>query len=187
MHLSRRVIVGAALLAFLRGNMKTPDPAKPFPPVPAWKPSFQQPLDEVVDRLRYYTNHKRDFVVFRNGTCALVNDGLAEADAKASALDSLSKIFHFHPDMNPKHMDDGNILVLYNHPACNVVLHRIAQAHWAEIEKHHLDGLTPDEVLITPLGQNKFDDFGKQALLGRSYMFLDAQKPEILRIVRKTP
>ena len=81
-------------------------------------------------------------------------------------------------------MDDGNILVRYNHPAVNVVLRDVAQAHWAEIEKRHMDGLAPSEILITPLGQNKFDAFGKQALLGRAYMFLDAQLPEIVAIKR---
>jgi len=81
-------------------------------------------------------------------------------------------------------MDDGNILVRYNHPAVNVVLSAIAKAHWQEIESRHLDGLTPREVLMTPLGPNKFDDFGKQALLGRAYMFMDAQSPEIARLVR---
>lgn len=86
--------------------------------------------------------------------------------------------------MYPAPMDDGNILVRYNHPAVNVVLSTVAKAHWDEIDKRHLDGLTPDEVLITPLGQNKFDDFGKQALLGRAYMFIDAQSPEIIRLVR---
>lgn len=86
--------------------------------------------------------------------------------------------------MNPAPMDDGNILVSYNHLAVNVVLSAVAKNHWDEIEKRHLDGLTPDEVLITPLGQNKFDDFGKQALLGRAYMFMDAQNPEIIRLVR---
>jgi hypothetical protein len=83
-------------------------------------------------------------------------------------------------------MDDGNILVRYNHPAVNVVLRDISKAHWPEIEQRHLDGLTPDEVLITPLGQNKFDDFGKQALLGRAYMFMDAVAPEIVDIKRAT-
>lgn len=61
----------------------------------------------------------------------------------------------------------------------------IAYFHWKEIEDRHLDGLTASEVLITPLGPNKFDDLGKQALLGRAYMFMDAQAPEIIEIRRR--
>jgi len=159
-------------------------PQKGFPPVPAWRPSFAQPLDRIVDRIAYYTNGKRDFTVFKNGTCVILDDGLSDTEAKAISFKVLSDIFNYHPDMNPAPMDDGNILVRYNHPAVNVVLHDVAQAHWAEIEKRHLDGLATSEVLITPLGQNKFDDFGKQALLGRAYMFMDAQMPEIVEIKR---
>ncbi len=114
----------------------------------------------------------------------MLDRGLNDEAARSAALKTLSEIFGFHPDMNPANMDDGNILVRYNHPAVNVVLRDVAVAHWAEIEQRHLDGLTESEVLITPLGQNVFDDFGKQALLGRAYMFMDAQLPDIVRIER---
>lgn len=166
------------------GARATPAPKENFPPFPTWKPSFSQPTDAVIERISYYTNGKRDFAVFRNGTCVILEGGLSDAGAKETSLKVLAEIFGFHPDMNPSPMDDGNILVGYNHPAVNVVLSAVARAHWDEIEKRHLDGLTPDEVLITPLGQNRFDDFGKQALLGRAYMFMDAQSPEIIRLVR---
>ncbi len=160
-------------------------PQKTFPSVPTWKPSFPQPRHRIVDRVAYYTNGKSDFAVFRNGTCVILEAGLSDAEVKVHALKALADIFGYHPDMNPASMDDGNILVRYNHPAVNVVLKDIAHAHWPEIERRHLDGLTPDEVLITPLGQNKFDDFGKQALLGRAYMFMDAEAPEIVDIWRR--
>ena len=109
---------------------------------------------------------------------------MSDADAHTFALKVLSDIFNYHPDMNPAPMDDGNILVRYNHPAVNVVLHDVAQAHWSEIEAHHLEGLTESEVLITPLGPNKFDAFGKRALLGRAYMFMDAQAPVVVELRR---
>ncbi len=159
---------------------------KSFPPVPDWRPSFRQPLDRIIDRFRYYTNGKDDFAVFRNGTCAIVDRGLSDAAAAEAAGKILSKIFTFHPDMNPKPMDDGNILVFYNHPAFNVVLADVVAAHWTEIEANHQRALTPDEVLLTPLGANKFDDFGKKALFGRCYMFMDGTAPEVVRIERAT-
>jgi hypothetical protein len=157
---------------------------KSFPPVPRWRPAFQQPIEEVVDRVRYYTNQKRDFAVFKNGTCAILEPGLTLPQAESAALETLSKIFRFHPDMQPLAMDDGNVLVRYNQPACNVVLEHVARAHWAEIDSRHLDALTADEVLITPAGPNKFDEFGKKALFGRCFMFMDALAPSILRIER---
>jgi hypothetical protein len=84
--------------------------------------------------------------------------------------------------MTPNVMDDSNILIQYRYPAFTVVLTEIARAHWAEVEARHQEGLVPDEVLTTPLGQNVFDDVGKMALLGRCYMFMDAQSPRVLRL-----
>jgi len=156
-----------------------------FPPVPAWKPSFCPTPDEIVERLPYYTNEKRDFVVFENGTCAIVKDGLTDQDAADAGKEILKKIFLAHPDMKPLNMDDGNMLVQYNQPAVNIIITEITKANWPEIEARHQDGLTTDEVLITPLGRNIFDDFGKKALLVRSYMFMDAQAPNVVRVERK--
>lgn len=65
-----------------------------------------------------------------------------------------------------------------------MVLSDFAKAHWTEIERNHQDALATSEVLITPLGHNKFDAFGMMALYGRCFMFMDAQKPEVVQIVR---
>ncbi len=88
--------------------------------------------------------------------------------------------------MNPANMKDGNVLVRYNHPAYNVVLADIVQAHWAEIDENHQKALATSEYLKTPLGLNVFDDLGKKALFGRCFMFMDAQNPKVVKIVRKT-
>lgn len=156
-----------------------------FPPVPDWKPAFAQPLDDVVECYRRYTNGTRDFAVFANGTGVVLESGLSEADASARALQALAAVFNAHPDMNPMPMKDGNVLVQYKQSVINVVLASVTQAHWAEIEARHLDALATSEVLITPLGQNKFDDVGKKALFGRCYMFMDAQNPKVVRLERK--
>ncbi len=113
-------------------------------------------------------------------------DGLSESDAKKEALETVSKIFNYHPDMNPKSMDDGNILIFYNHPAYTVVLEEVANKHIDPIRKNHMKALARDEVLMTPGGPNKFDDFGMKALFGRCYFFMDAKKPEVASVIRKT-
>lgn len=162
-----------------------PPPPERLPPVPDWRPDVAQPLDEIVERLRFYTNGQRDLAVFAHGTCVILPDGLPDDDAGAYARDTLSKIYHYHPDMNPAPMKDGNVLVRYNHPAANLVLDAVAQRHWEEIERNHQRALATHEVLITPLGQNVFDDLGKKALFGRCFMFMDAQDPRVVRIARK--
>lgn len=179
----RSVIAGLAGFLGL-GAAKVAAPRPAFPPVPSWEPSFKQPRERIIDRLNYYADGKRDFVVFRHGTCVVLDDGLSDEGAKAFALKVLSDILRQHPDMIPSPMDDGNMMVRYNHPAVNIVLKDVAEANWSEIEQQHLEGLTPSEVLITPLGPNQFDTDGKIALLGRAYMFLDARDPEVAEIER---
>jgi hypothetical protein len=176
----RRSFLGGVLAIAVTGTVT----AAPSPPVPAWRPSFAQPRDRVIERIRYYSDGRRDFAVFRHGTCVVLDPGLPDVDARAASLGALSGILKAHPDMTPTPMDDGNLLVRYNHPAANVVLRDVAEAHWDEIERRHLDGLVEAEVLITPLGPNRFDAFGKQALLGRAYMFMDALAPEIVAVER---
>ncbi len=160
------------------------EPPKRFPPVPDWKPSIAQPLDQIIDRLRYYTDGQRDFAVFTNGTAVILPNGLSDEQAVSHATESLHKVFHAHPDMQPTNMKDGNILVRYNHDALNLVLQEVATANWQEIEQKHQGALATDEVLITPLGHNKFDEYGMKALFGRCFMFMDAQAPQVVRVER---
>jgi hypothetical protein len=158
---------------------------KVFPPIPAWQPPFWSNLEDTIANFQYYVDGKKDFIVFKNGTIVIIDDDLDDEQAINAAKQTLEKIFNYHPDMNPQSMDDGNILIFYNHPAYNIVFEKIAQEHWKEIDANHIKALATDEVLITPLGPNKFDDFGKKALWGRCYFFMDAQNPEVLRIMRK--
>ena len=173
------------LFSKLLGGEKPEDKPKDFPPVPVWQPDIKIPLEKIIERFRYYTDHKKDFVVLKHGTCVLVSDGLTEEQAKKEALETVSKIFNYHPDMNPKSMDDGNILISYNHPAYTVVLEEVTKQHMDSIRTNHLKALARDEVLITPAGPNKFDDFGMKALFGRCYFFMDAKKAEVFSVVRK--
>lgn len=155
-----------------------------FPPVPDWKPDIVLPLDRIAERIRFYTNGSRDFAMFKHGTVAILPDDLSDADAETHAKQALHNVFHAHPDMKPMNMKDGNILVQYNHHVASLVLADIIEQYWAEIDKEHQRALATSEVLITPLGNNKFDDFGKKSLFGRCYMFMDAQAPKVLIIER---
>lgn len=155
-----------------------------FPPVPKWQPPDWQPIERIVERFHYYRDNAGDFAVFRHGTIAEVTRGVSDKQARQQALGILQKVYLSHPDMTPQWMDDQNILVSYVHPVHNIVLTDIAQTHWAEIDRNHKNALAEGEVILTPKGQNVFDNFGKMALWGRCYMFMDAQDPEIARIER---
>lgn len=173
------------LFSKLFGRKDPDEDPKQFPPVPAWEPDIDVPLEKILDRFRYYIDDKKDFVVLKLGTCVLVADGLSDQQAAKDAVETVSRIFNYHPDMSPQPMDDGNILISYNHPY-TVVLEEIAKKHMGAIRSNHLRALARDEVLITSDGPNKFDDFGMKALFGRCYFFMDAKRPEVVRIVRRS-
>src|SRR4051812_19229602 len=83
-------------------NTKRGEPDDEFPPVPEWKPDIEVPLDQIIDRFRYYANDGKDFVVLKYGTCVIVSDGLSDDQAKREALETVAKIFGFHLDFNPR-------------------------------------------------------------------------------------
>ncbi|MCW9000361.1 MAG: hypothetical protein OQK04_16750, partial [Kangiellaceae bacterium] len=74
---------------------------KPFPPVPKWKPTFNVSVEVVLERMKYYTDNAKDIVIFRNGTSVILPDDLNDKEANQYALEVLSQIFNYHPDMNP--------------------------------------------------------------------------------------
>lgn len=134
--------------------------------------------------MRYYTDQGSDLVIFAHGTTVILPDGLTDEEAVEFAHLTLEQIVSFHPDMRPMPMDDGNMLVGYNHPAYNVVIESFVSQHMDVLRTRHLDGLAPAEVLIGPNGQNVFDEFGMKALYGRALMFMDAQVPEVVILHR---
>ena len=171
------------MIDFFKKRVK---PKPEFPPRPVWRPSIEQPLERIVERARYYYGDRFDLVFFKHGTCALAaGEPMEDAALIAYGLEVLAAVFNAHPDFDPKPMQDGNVLVTYNHPAFNVVLDDVVAENWTTIDKLHLDALATSEVLMTPLGPNVFDDFGKKALFGRCFMFMDAQEPEVVKITRR--
>lgn len=154
------------------------------PDVPTWSPSFKQPTERVVERFRHYMPDVGSFVVFENGTCVPVARGLSEVAAFDVAKDVLHQIVTKRPDLHPHKVEDGAVFIGFKPPAYTMVLSDIARAHWQEIERRHQEWVLPNEVLMTPMGPNVFDDYGKQVLLARAYMFLDARDPAPVRYVQ---
>lgn len=155
-------------------------------PRPKWTPGFSMPSEHVIERISYYTNEEKDFVVFKNGTCVVVKDRLSEEKAIRQASEFLSKVLYLKPSMDPIEMEDGNTLVRYGFPVYNLVIRSVAQNHQSEISANHMDGLIGCEQIETELGLNKFDTFMQHALLGRSYFYQDVVDPIVIDIVRHT-
>ena len=117
---------------------------KESPPVPEWKPRISQPHEKLADCLRYYSDGKMDFAVFTNGTMALIGNGQPESEAVKQAKIELNDVFHSHPDMRPREMDDGNTLVGFGEHVLCVVLNEITEQFWFDIDSNHQRALTTD-------------------------------------------
>lgn len=185
------VLAAVGAIVFLAVNRKSGPPKKlgsgklpdDFPPKPKWKPNLPINVERTIQTFAHYSDKKRAFAVFQNGTCVLIPDGSADPDSTAREV--LNKVYNYHPDFNPRAMDDGNFMVGYSQPAYSVVFKDEFEKNRDYIDQNHLNGLTRDEVLLNAKGEaNKFDGRGKIGLFARSRMFLDAQNPVVVRIWR---
>jgi len=152
-----------------------------FPPVPKWRPNIPVDIERTVQTFAYYLNYQRPFVVFSNGTGAVVSLDSINMESDAKAI--LNKVFHFHADFNSIEMDDGNWLVKYSQPAFSIVFKTESNEYFQYIEAHHLEGLVTSEAILNESKKvNVFDKRGKIGLFGRARMFMDAQSPIVVRI-----
>lgn len=160
------------------GTGKLPDD---FPPKPKWKPNLPVDLQKTIETFAYYSDKKKTFAVFENGTCVVIPDGAADPEKQAKEI--LDKVYNYHPDFNPQKMDDGNFMVSYSQPAYSVVFKDEFEKNRDYIEQNHLDGVVRAEVLLNAKREaNKFDDIGKIGLFAPARMFLDAQNPVVVKI-----
>lgn len=168
------------LLASLFGQKTKPDD---FPPKPKWKPEIPVDLAMVADRAGYYTDGQKIVVIFRHGTCVALPASQTKPEDAAKAV--LNRVYNYHPDFNPQLMDDGNSIVSYSQKNCfSIVTKKEFETHREYIRKNHLDGIVRDEVLMNAEGKpNVFDERGMLGLFGRARMFMDAQKPEVARVL----
>jgi hypothetical protein len=165
----------------LFGQSKKPDD---FPPKPKWKPNVPVDLSVVANRASYYTDGKKTLVIFRFGTCVVLPAETEKPEEEARKV--LDSVYNYHPDFNPQSMDDGNFAVSYSQPNCfSVITKDEFEKNREYIRTNHLDGLVRDEVLLNAEKKpNVFDDRGMIGLFGRARMFLDAQQPEIVNVIK---
>jgi hypothetical protein len=183
-------ILGIGILYFLLNRNKktfTRDTEEPtqnkeldFPPKPKWKPNLPIDIELIYNATKYYTGDKLQFAIFGNGTVAYFPERVNNIEESARIV--LDKIYNFHPDFNPKIMDDGNYIIEYSQTAFTIVFKDEIDKNWKYIDNNHQDGVCRDEVLIDGQGRhNKFDKVGKICLFGRAKMFLDAQTPKVIK------
>ena len=152
-----------------------------LPSKPEWKPNLPNNIDTIIERAKYYTGSKLQLAVLEYGTVIYFPQTVD--DIKRAAFDTINRIYNSHPDFKPIEMDDGNYIVEYSQPAFTIVFKEEIENHWNYIETNHKDGVCTHEVLLNGKGEaNIFDDVGKICLFGRAKMFMDAQKPDLVRM-----
>ena len=67
------------MFGLFKKSKQEPRTLKRFPPVPVWRPEERQSMDRLIDRMKYYTNDKKDFAVFEHGSMVILPDGLSDS------------------------------------------------------------------------------------------------------------
>ena len=175
------IIFMFGFLGSLFGQNKKPDD---FPPKPKWKPIISVDLSVIADRANYYTDRKKTVVIFHFGTCVVLPAESSKPEEEAKSV--LDRVYNYHPDFNPQIMDDGNFIVTYSQPNCfSIVTKQEFEKNRDYIRQNHLDGVVSDEVLLNAEKKpNVFNDRGMIGLFGRARMFMDAQHPEVIQVLR---
>jgi hypothetical protein len=153
------------------------EPASASAPTPPDKPASEQ----LVAFCSEHVTATRSFVVFRYGTCVMVDepttDPVADARARLEACEDPEA--RFVPELTA----DGNLLVSFREP----VFHSFSPAERDSIQGE-LDRLTP--ALLTPKERVAAGDdwmpptHARFGLLARRRMLEDAAQPVPVRVIR---
>ncbi|SMX26788.1 hypothetical protein TRP8649_00874 [Pelagimonas phthalicica] len=182
--MQRRSLMFGALSSLLGANLVRAGGVPDWVPVPKWSPEVIPDLKTVSERMVYYFGSKYDYVLFSHSTCCVLDKGKEEQAAIDTAMQILLDIVGFHPDFATRTMTDGAVLVSYNESAFNVLPAEFTLENQAWVAAEHLQGLTEGEALWGKGGLNKFDQEAQMGLLGRSYMFLDAEARDVVQVIR---
>ena len=155
-------------------------------PVPKWKPDILVDEERIAKCFAYYTDYQNNFVVFKNGTCLILDD--FESDVEKQAKRALRERFNPLLSFSTEVLVDDNWYVKFQGGVIGIVFKDEIDANIEYIETNYLDGLLPTEVLFeneigekpTELGLN-----GKVGLLSRARAVMDYLEPEISYVIGK--
>jgi hypothetical protein len=77
-------------------------------------------LNDIEDRLIYYSNGKFDAVIYRFGTCVFLPAGINMLEGGANRLEELSR---YRLNFTVREMDDRNFIVGYTDKIFSIVFH----------------------------------------------------------------
>lgn len=143
-------------------------------PCPTWVPDKVENINTIYDRLAFYTNHKKHFVVYEHGTG--VYPGKAGSDPIECDSILMSVVMN-PPNFKVSPMKDGNFLVGFKGPVYGVVLGDFYHENKNIIINNvSSGGLLPGEKLLKPESDAPIPvDHYYIGLYARAKLYADAE------------
>ena len=156
-------------------------------PVPKWKPDMFVDTKRIAQSFAYYTDGQHNFVVFKHGTCLVVDDITTGIEDEARR--TLQQTFNPLLPFTTEELVDDNWYVGFRGHFVGIVFRDEVEANMDCIEENYMDGLLPSELIFENEvnGQaNVFDLKGKVGLLARARVIMDCLETEVIHVVKKS-
>jgi hypothetical protein len=156
-------------------------------PVPRWKPDMYVDTKRTAQSFAYYTDYQHDFVVFKNGTCLVVD--YITTNIKDDARCVLQQTFNPLLSFKTEELVDDNWYVAFSGNIVGIVFRDEIEENIDYIEENYMDGLLPSEIIHEGEigdGGNVFDLNGKIGLLARLRVVMDYLETEVVQVVKKS-
>ncbi|RCS43994.1 hypothetical protein DTL42_18600 [Bremerella cremea] len=122
-------------------------------PKPSWEPNTVEDVNEILERMKAYTNESRAFVVYSCGT-TVFSDSASQLDEEAFH-ETLKAVVMQPPDFKVMSMENGNLMVRFAGPVCGLVLGSFYQDHQEDIVASVTSGGLLDGTAGAHFGQTR--------------------------------
>ena len=151
-------------------------------PSPRWVPDKVEDIKLIYDRLGFYTDLKRSFVVYKHGTGVFPEKSACDPSECDSLL--MSVVMN-PPDFKVTPMKDGNFLVGFAGPVYGVVIGEFFKKNKDRIiNRVSLGGLLPGERLLRPDSSIPTpEDHYYIGLYARAKLYADAESTASISLI----
>lgn len=148
-------------------------------PQPNWIPDAFEDAADVGERMQFYTNGRRSFVVYLSGTTVFSGSALQGEDDDYHQ--ALCDVVSHSPDFKVMPMEDANLLIRFAGPVCGLVFEKFYRSNERQITEYAtLGGLLPGEVFLSPADRESIPDLHYYAgLFGRAKLYRDVCELQI--------
>ena len=137
-------------------------------------------IDTVVNKMKFYTDSKFDFILLKNATCLFFKD-MDNLDGKiAETMEFAKKLRDFSVDI----MSEGDYIVDFGGPVDVFVGKEEFASNKSEILKRVEELKYPGEAFISEDEKGLEQERMLVGLYARSKMLMDANNPQIAKVVK---